>query len=138
MRQIGVGKDAVSASSPPAKPDGRIPRIRPSSQWAISSPCRVAFLGDLHPAFQSCQHAIRPDRRSPRQRAGRAESSSPGQVSHCPCYGLVVRLRLLPTLPRGNAVTFDYTPEHRRGEDFHLSDSNVLSIALADPPPGPT
>ena len=64
-----------------------------------------------------------------------AESSSPGQVSHCPFYGLVVRLRLLPTLPRGNAVTFDYTPEHRRGEDFHPSDSNLLSIALEPMPP---
>ena len=64
----------------------------------------------------------------------RAKSSSPGQVSHCPCYGLIVRLRLLATLPRGNAVTFDYTPEHRRGEDFHLSDSNLLSIALEPTP----
>jgi hypothetical protein len=34
----------------------------------------------------------------------------------------VVRLRLLPTLPRGNAVTFDYEPEHRLEENFHLLD----------------
>ena len=40
-----------------------------------------------------------------------------------------MRGELLATLPHGNAVTFDYTPEHRRGDGFHLSDSNLLSIA---------
>ncbi len=33
--RIGVGKDAEPASSPPAKPDGRISRIRLSSHWTI-------------------------------------------------------------------------------------------------------
>ena len=41
-----------------------------------------------------------------------AESSS----SSC---GLVVRLRLLFTLPRGNAITFDYGSEHRSGRNLH-------------------
>ena len=41
-----------------------------------------------------------------------AESSS----SSC---GLVVRLRLLFTLPRGNAMTFDYGSEHRSGRNLH-------------------
>ena len=44
------------------------------------------------------------------------------------------RGELLASLPRGNAVTFDYTPEHRRGEDFHLSDANLLSIAVEPTP----
>ena len=56
-------------------------------------------------------------------------ATASGRIEFVPC-GLVVCLRLLSTLPRGNAVTFDYTPEHRRGEDFHLSDSNLPSIAL--------
>jgi hypothetical protein len=41
-------------------------------------------------------------------------------------YGLIVHLRLLPTPPRGDAVTFGYgVPEHP-GKDFHLADSMQL------------
>jgi len=41
-----------------------------------------------------------------------AESSSPGQVIHCPRYGLVFHLLLLSTSPRGDAVTLGYGPEN--------------------------
>ena len=42
-------------------------------------------------------------------------------------YGLIVHLRLLPTPPRGDAVTIGYgVPEHA-GKDFHLT---VLSVIL--------
>jgi hypothetical protein len=41
-------------------------------------------------------------------------------------YGLIVHLRLLPTPPHGDAVTFSYgVPEHS-GKDFHLADSMQL------------
>ena len=46
-------------------------------------------------------------------------ATASGRIEFVSC-GLVVRLRLLPTLPRGNAVTFDYEPEHRLEENFHL------------------
>ena len=48
-------------------------------------------------------------------------ATASGRIEFVSC-GLVVRLRLLPTLPRGNAVTFDYEPEHRLEENFHLLD----------------
>ena len=41
-------------------------------------------------------------------------------------YGLIVHLRLLPTPPRGYAVTIGYgMPEHP-GKYFHLADSMPL------------
>ena len=46
-------------------------------------------------------------------------ATASGRIEFVSC-GLVVRLRLLSTLPRGNAVTFDYEPEHRLEENFHL------------------
>ncbi|MDA8376663.1 MAG: hypothetical protein M0Z50_06350, partial [Planctomycetia bacterium] len=48
-------------------------------------------------------------------------ATASGRIEFVSC-GLVVRLQLLPTLPRGNAVTFDYEPEHRLEENFHLLD----------------
>jgi hypothetical protein len=42
-------------------------------------------------------------------------------------YGLVVHLQLLPTPPRGDAVTFGYrVPEHP-DKDFHLADSFTVT-----------
>jgi len=43
----------------------------------------------------------------------------PAETGSSSC-GLAARLRLLPTPPRGDAVTFGYRPEHRPGRDFHL------------------
>ncbi len=69
-------------------------------------------------------------------------ATASGRIEFVSC-GLVVRLRLLPTLPRGNAVTFDYEPEHRLEENFHLLDfthspSHIevgKSAFIADSPP---
>jgi hypothetical protein len=46
-------------------------------------------------------------------------------------YGLIVHLRLLPTPPRGNAVTFSYeVPEHF-GKDLHPAGSMPLQAHSA-------
>jgi len=48
---------------------------------------------------------------------------------HLRC-GLIVHLQLLPTLPRGDAVTFGYgMPEHP-GKDLHLADSMQLQAHI--------
>ena len=50
------------------------------------------------------------------------ESSSPCPRVSGPCYGLVVLVPLLPTPPRGDAVTVRYpTTPRRRRTDFHRS-----------------
>jgi hypothetical protein len=41
-------------------------------------------------------------------------------------YGRVVHLPLLPTPPRGDAVTFGYEVQTNLGEDLHLADTNHL------------
>jgi hypothetical protein len=41
-------------------------------------------------------------------------------------YGLIVHLRLLPTPPRGDAVTFGCGVPDHPGKDFHLAESMQL------------
>jgi hypothetical protein len=49
-------------------------------------------------------------------------------------YGLIVHLRLLPTPPHGDAVTFGYrVPEHS-GKDLHFADSMQLQAHSAFAP----
>ena len=49
-------------------------------------------------------------------------ATASGRIKFVSC-GLVIRLRLLSTRPRGHAVTFDYEPEHR-SEELFMSDGS--------------
>ena len=55
-------------------------------------------------------------------RPGIAGSSQLSAKSSSLFYGPTVRLRLLPTPPRGDAVTFDYGVVAYSGTDFHRAD----------------
>ena len=89
--------------------------VEPSNHTASNHPmpsrCHVRL---VERAFPKCGSWASPV-------ASRLATAS-GRIEFVSC-GLVVRLRLLSTLPRGNAVTFDYESEHRLEENFHLLDS---------------
>src|SRR5690606_28993697 len=71
-----------------------------------------------------------------RLRLGSADSPQHSAESGSLSYGPPVRLRLLSTLPHGNAVTFDYEVMACLDADFHRADEMPSRAHGARPTPG--
>ena len=71
-----------------------------------------------------------------RLRLGSADSPQHSAESGSLSYGPPVRLRLLSTLPHGNAVTFDYKVMACLDADFHRADKMPSRAHGSRPTPG--